>query len=109
MIFLKNEHNDFYDRDFEFIPIDNYLKDLKTDKTKKQQNLEEKLKPSADEINTTEDRSFLKEILTDKIGFLRQILNEIDGQVKDRESLKDGIFEKIDKGIKELVSVVKAA
>ena len=66
---------------------------------KKEESLEEKIKPRPREINESEDKGFLKEILTDKISFLKQIIDEIDTQIKDREVLKDTIFDKIDRGI----------
>ena len=43
--------------------------------------------------------SLLKEILTDKISFLRDIIEDIDVQIKDRGALKDGILKKLDEGI----------
>ena len=89
-------NDNFYNRDGEFIPIDYYL-NLKDEKSSK--DLEQKVTDTQKETSKSDDHGLLKEILTDKIGFLTQILKEIDGQIKDRANLKDVILYKLDKGI----------
>jgi len=90
-------NNNFYDKDNEFIPIDKYLKPY--EERKNEESLEKKIVSSPGEIDKSEDKGFLKEILTDKISFLKQFLSEIDEQIHDRENLKDKILDKIDKGM----------
>lgn len=83
---------DIYNHDFEFIPFDNYLR-------ADEKGLEERIEESPDDIKEVKDEYFLKDVLTEKIRFLREILTEIDNQMKDRETLKEKILIKINKGI----------
>ena len=76
-------NNHYYGDDREFIPIDKYLMPKEADKEedKKEESLEEKIKPRPREINESEDKGFLKEILTDKISFLKQIIDEFESDI----------------------------
>jgi len=87
--------DNIYNRDYEFIPADEYLKSgQKTSKDSLEHKVEEPAKTKA-----PTQGGFLTDIITDKISFLRQILNEIDTQINNRETLKDSIVHKIDTGI----------
>lgn len=87
---------DIYD-DYEFIPLDGLITPPK--KKRKAGALEEKLKKINNDIEKTDDSGYLKEVLTDKISLLEEILKDLDEQIKDREYLKDSIVKKFDEGI----------
>ena len=77
-------NNDGYKVDYEFFPIDKYLKPEQD--VEKESALETKIK-QGNEIKATKKKGFLEEILTDKLSFLNDILDDITVQIKDREHL----------------------
>ena len=94
------ENKDIYKKNG-FVSIDEILKEDKKYNTKSSLEdivQEERVKPvpASDEI--------LKEILTGKVKFLKQLLNEIDTQIRARDSLKETILNKIDNRLCKLKS-----
>lgn len=87
---------DIYDRDYEFVPAGDYLES--DAESKKNNSLEKRVDQDKKATDNKKDRNFLKEILTDKISFLKELLDEIDVQIQDRQALKDTIIDKIDRG-----------
>jgi len=85
------------ERDFDYVPIDDYFKS--EDYSEGEDDLERKLEEQPKDHIKTDKEGFLKDILMDKIKFLRDILDDIEFQMKDREKLKDNIMYKFDKGI----------
>lgn len=103
---------DIYNGDNEFISIGNYLFDDKKRKSNKKtknkilykndgkvSNLEKLISNGGLNKTKLKPNNFIDDILLDKITFLRQILDEINTQMKDRDSLKHKIHNKIDYGI----------
>lgn len=88
----------YYGDDIEFIPIDKYLPIGRSPLERKAEEMfpdySEKAKPTP-----KGEESFLEEILTDKIAFLKEILGDIDRQMEGRESLRKTIQEKIEHGV----------
>ena len=82
---------DMYDKNG-FVSIDEIIGS--NGKSRTDDNLESKIA----DVNSTENMQtdLLEEILTDKVKFFKQILGEIDSQVKDREQLKTIIIKKLD-------------
>ncbi len=90
---------DMYDKNG-FVSIDEIIKS--NSNTEKEGNLESKIADAHATYNMQAD--LLEEILTDKVKFFKQILGEIDSQVKDREQLKTIIIKKLDERMCMLTS-----
>ncbi len=115
----ENQKDDIYNLKNGFIPIDQYFAEME-EKERQRKDLEGSIRPIAPETSnlphdqnsidslvdqkkggneTKAKRSVLNEILTEKISFLREILGDIDTQIKDREKLKTSLIAKFDEGI----------
>ncbi|MBU2613905.1 hypothetical protein KJ925_05640 [Patescibacteria group bacterium] len=87
---MKN--TDIYDKNG-FVSIDDIIGD--TGKYSAKSSLEEMLGEDRSHAGDAK-RDVFTDIISDKVKFFKQILDEIDGQIKDRECLKDTIQQKID-------------
>ena len=85
------KQKDLYDKNG-FVSIDEIIKS--NGNSNNDDNLESKIADAHATNNMQTD--LLEEILTDKVKFFKQILGEIDSQVKDREQLKTIIIKKLD-------------
>ncbi len=115
----ENQKDDIYNLKNGFIPIDQYFAEME-EKERQEKDLEEDGGPGDREASNlphgqnsidslvgqgkgghevSEKRSVLNEILTEKISFLREILGDIDTQIKDRKKLKTSLITKFDEGI----------
>lgn len=63
-------------------------------KYKEDESLEERV--SNKKSKKPDKNELLEEIITDKVKFFKQILEEIDSQIKDRKFLKETIIKKLD-------------
>ena len=86
------EKTDIYDKNG-FVSIDDIIGE--TGKYSAKGSLEEMLNEGRNHAEVKKHDIFT-DIISDKVKFFKQILEEIDCQIKDRECLKDTIQQKID-------------
>lgn len=90
--------DNLYNHSGEFVPVDDYLSLTPEEEVEILSGLEEKVH-APEENDKPKDENFIKDILTEKIHFLRDILEEIEVQITDRDALKEVILDKVDKGV----------